>query len=547
MRRAFTLIEILISASILGLGVLGIATLFAGAARQQQIASEQTDAERVARNIDSLLESRFDRFAGIAFEDDVSLGGPYFATGQWYPIASVPFGGVAAGRERGALSLDLTDGEGSAQSAYGLRERGDVVLYQLSGDLLTENWESGLSPSDSIWANATTAPGAPGATFRPNSLRDVEDAGWATFIEEIPGGRLHPGLVIEVDVYRERKDISGITLGLEEFTTRRFEFLDPLDVTQQQADAEIWPVSPEEGLGARELVLIDAAEASSSPPAAGVSRVRVVVQQPDRPSAPYAFLDDSTDIQMRDNDVDLRFTIGRIRAVGVEVRDDRLLALDERLAYTRDDAFPGGRRPTNGVALLFRRGANANEIMTISYALEPLGRVEFDPESDIAPFVPPDTFPRLDSTGVSPDQYGLLSQVPLEVEYDSTLDEYVVRADPDEEWAIQKGQILVIGARSNQRINPQTGARPADPRDGGAISPLEIRRTRRDTGGQLIGVLSATPFQDGFEPIIENLASSERVWAWAMRDVVRSESGGDQNVDWRVRPTGARIIRFGGN
>jgi len=41
-------------------------------------------------------------------------------------------------------------------------------------------------------------------------------------------------------------------------------------------------------------------------------------------------------------------------------------------------------------------------------------------------------------------------------------------------------------------------------------------------------------------------STTVNVWAWALRPIIQGERGGDQNSQWRVRPTGARVITLGG-
>ena len=58
-RRGFTLIEVLMAAFVLAIGVLGLTALFAGAARQQQLSSQTTRAVAAARSADAFIAERF--------------------------------------------------------------------------------------------------------------------------------------------------------------------------------------------------------------------------------------------------------------------------------------------------------------------------------------------------------------------------------------------------------------------------------------------------------------------------------------------------------
>lgn len=80
--RAFTLVEVLIATFIIALGVLGLLALFAGAARQQQTATQVTLAATAARNAEAIIGNNFGRLQNAAF-----------AAGEWrpLPIASVQY------------------------------------------------------------------------------------------------------------------------------------------------------------------------------------------------------------------------------------------------------------------------------------------------------------------------------------------------------------------------------------------------------------------------------------------------------------------------
>lgn len=58
-RRGFTLIEVLMAAFVMAIGVLGLTALFAGAARQQQLSSQTTRAVAAARSADAFIAERF--------------------------------------------------------------------------------------------------------------------------------------------------------------------------------------------------------------------------------------------------------------------------------------------------------------------------------------------------------------------------------------------------------------------------------------------------------------------------------------------------------
>lgn len=77
-RRGFTLVEVLIAAFIIALGVLGLLALFAGAASQQQSATQFTAAAMLARNAEATVGASFGNLGGEP--DDPSL------VGKWRPV-----------------------------------------------------------------------------------------------------------------------------------------------------------------------------------------------------------------------------------------------------------------------------------------------------------------------------------------------------------------------------------------------------------------------------------------------------------------------------
>lgn len=78
--RGFTLVEVMMATVIIGLGVLGLLALFAGAARQQQLSTQQSTALQVTQNAAARLATRF----GTLSSPDLALLNP----NQWYAAKS---------------------------------------------------------------------------------------------------------------------------------------------------------------------------------------------------------------------------------------------------------------------------------------------------------------------------------------------------------------------------------------------------------------------------------------------------------------------------
>ncbi len=117
----FSLMEVLMAAFVMGLGVLGLTALFAGAARQQQLASQQTRSWLMSQSAEAMLADRLAPVgvmnggcqnpapepahpcADLAALDNI-------LPGVWYPVPMEDLPGGAAQANAGAfLTLNPTD------------------------------------------------------------------------------------------------------------------------------------------------------------------------------------------------------------------------------------------------------------------------------------------------------------------------------------------------------------------------------------------------------------------------------------------------------
>jgi len=567
-RGGFTLVEILIAATVLGLGVLGIATLFAGAARQQQLAFDESSTQRVTNNIDALVADRFERFGGGSFVRDEAEAGnfPYFAPGQWHPVASAPYGGAAGQSLPGSLSLDRSDNGLADQTAYGLIRGQSLALYRApwtSPDLVpnpTAAWNQPMRQD-----TFTMTPMDDPMPFTVSEMLTMSQEG--ALLRPAPTGRLHPGFTVEVRFAQEVEQIGATgpewvfdDLGGSDgqVPVLALEYLDWDDLDAAQGNTELWPEqqTPPQPQTPASIEVVSASEGMGSPPtvmrgslgAMSDSWLEFSVERPDQSDPPVSNLNAGQVVMPGYNSSGGRTLVREVRLVDPLYREDRLLSLDERIGYTRDEAFQGGRRPSRGVAQLFRRTLDGrDQLMSISYTLEPLGRVQYDPSTEI-PFVPPDTYARLYDTTQMPANYGLLSQVTLTLGYDEARGYTLTAMAVQDEWALERGQILVVARAGMNPVDPQMADR-TDPNDPGADFAVRVRRTLR-VGGNLVGVLDDSPRQSlargGPRSMLPDRMATVPVQVWALRDVVRSADGGDLDVDWRVRPTGARVVTLGG-
>jgi hypothetical protein len=374
-----------------------------------------------------------------------------------------------------------------------------------------------------------------------------------------------------VGTYNFIEDVPGLT--------KELTFANPEDITELQADPDLWPNDPDapaenlQDVGF--IYLVAPSEAGTNPDVPepphsddDYSWIQLRVQQPGSGDDPVASIE-AIQIAMPDTGIvneesdPGRIIVREIRIEDASYREDRLLSLTERLSYREDDSFPGGRRPSRGVAVLFRQTLDGrNQLMTLPYTLEPLGRVSFDEDTEL-PFVPPETFDRLYSTSNDSAEYGLLQQVELELGYDPATMRYTLTApDAADNWAIQKDQRLVVstgdpsGMGTPPRTNPVVADRSADLMSPmpGADAAVRVLFTRPDPNNSnlLQAVINdaprTSPPRGGPRAMLDVLDGTERatVWAWALRPVVRSDEGGDVETEWRVRPTGSQVITLGG-
>lgn len=135
-RGGFTLIEVLLAAFVLALGVLGLAALFAGGARQQQLATETTRASSLA---DAALAWQ-GSFGVMSSLDEDGNGLPDFDevidVGRWYALATIDSNDINDGRvslvarDAGGNLVRYDAQEGNFQPHFRKVNDTPVVLYQ---------------------------------------------------------------------------------------------------------------------------------------------------------------------------------------------------------------------------------------------------------------------------------------------------------------------------------------------------------------------------------------------------------------------------------
>ncbi|RMH26047.1 MAG: prepilin-type N-terminal cleavage/methylation domain-containing protein, partial [Planctomycetota bacterium] len=111
--RGFTLIEVMLAVVILGLGILGLAALFAGAARQQQTGAQIRQSVQIALNARTALARKLGSVEGIGPGD--------LPEGQWAWVRS-------AGIDDPSLTVSTVGTGGSGRAFFRVRAPAEVLF-----------------------------------------------------------------------------------------------------------------------------------------------------------------------------------------------------------------------------------------------------------------------------------------------------------------------------------------------------------------------------------------------------------------------------------
>ena len=137
----FTLVEVLFAVVILGLGMIGIAALFAGTARQQQVASQVTKSVTAAKNVEADAISKFATLesaeGGPCGVGNLPVNDPNYLGGAWKPMIS--------GDTWNELSLQTAPGSGTDCSLRWFRQSAPpFAFYDIAGS--TVNYPTDVTP-----------------------------------------------------------------------------------------------------------------------------------------------------------------------------------------------------------------------------------------------------------------------------------------------------------------------------------------------------------------------------------------------------------------
>lgn len=216
-------------------------------------------------------------------------------------------------------------------------------------------------------------------------------------------------------------------------------------------------------------------------------------------------------------------------AITYEWRNDQLVSLNDRLVYVDDERMPGGRRPILGYTLLSRQIQGVAQLAIFTYELEPLSAPRVDVER-FPIFQPPERVQDYSS------EQGLLRQVRMRLGWDANTGQfYVEPTDPDEAWAIDRGQLLLV----KELLTPVGGVNwGAD----GAVRVVGQRRVRTGSDTVTQGVLSDSPRILGRSPL-RSLNQTVNVLVWAMPPIAKNISDPNDDTEWSVRPVEVRVVQ----
>lgn len=309
--RAFTLIEVLIATFIIALGVLGLLALFAGAARQQQTATQVTLAATAARNAEAIIGNNFGKMQNATL-----------ASGEWrpLPIASVQFPYLTVNPNCDPLGpYFLVDS----------LEPLPLTLYQ---------WTDTLTYLSPFPATAEFI-GNPPQSF----ARDMRNIGQR---------RIDPDSVfIQVEVIYEPPLGSGQQRRVETYNYFRL----PNEIYQEDSGSLL--IFPRDGI-----------PSSISPPRPPTDYIVLDCQfscTGTQPASIYAMRIDAVT-----QNVNLYF-VNNIMLTSYKWRNDQLVSLGDRLITRFDPTAPEQSRPDVAYSLLFRRIDTASQMCVFTYQLTP--------------------------------------------------------------------------------------------------------------------------------------------------------------------------------
>ncbi len=481
--RGFTLIEVLMAAFIIGLGVLGLSALFAGAARQQQIATQTTGSVLATKNAAAILAGNF---GAIQSRSDLDINTLSNARpGVWYPVPTPT--------SESFLSVDaIDDGEVNRTLHYIVREPQRTTLYERPVNQAAVG-------QGFINANGTV----------PEPFR--------TGLRSLPHVRIDPASMPSIDVifsstannrvgYQSYINVPMDSVALY-LTDNGFpvplEWPNVFDQTVRRNHAMFFPSGAVSG---SDYIIVRVSETPIiNPDPAGIVGMRIapVISNP-------------------------TLRIERMELPEYSRRADRLISLDDRIVYRSDAAAKGGQRPDIGYAVLYRRfDSGAAQLGIFTYQLTAQdGRTLRPPTQDRAVFEPQEELGDFNN-----DRAPLRVITGVQLAYDDIEKNYYILVNADNDnvnWIAEPGQILLVRSRNNDALS-------------GADAPVRVlRRTR--VGNQFRGDLDRGPRSAGQSMVPDfNAGTRTDITVWAVQQT--ATSGSPDAGQWRLAPLDFRVLQ----
>ncbi len=522
-QRAFTLVEVMLAAVIIALGVLGLTALFAGAAKTQVDTARLTRASQAIERAADAARARFvsvgkgrlnpqSTFTIDQYDPGITVPG---VVTVWHPFAAFRDQNDPAYPSH-ALAVDprVNPTTGSLQ-LFTLVETPEMVLYE---DPLGEYGTPPgvmVKPANHAAANINLPTGAQRYQYDWRTVSVTGNPFWTTLgisrIREIPFARFEPGtLRVRFEIARQGPEADSLRV-----LSRRFVVItdaafadDPDDANVPDEDNVPAPAGQADGvfsIDRSSWMLFDRGldpRGGFQLPGATEPRARLI----------------GFSVPVRANE-----WVERIVLEPALRRVDRLLTLEERVVRNADGTH-------TGVTALWRRTRDGgHQLGMVSYVAEPVS------SGASTPFVPPES-------GPAPDR--LWRRVRLTLSYDRGAQRFTLETNQtDRAFALATGQILLVAGEGSDPSGP-----PSDP---GAESFVRVARTVIGATGRVIGYLDEPPQDRGYPLIWPNgygaatsfaqtLPNTATVAVWALAPQVRSLTP-DSRV-WRIRPIEHRVV-----
>lgn len=485
-RDAFTLIEVLIATFIFALGILGLLALFAGAAVQQQAASQVTNSVFASNAAEAVVG----RVAGrIEYRDNNNQPNPtefdnLVPRDQWKVLKHFIDAGFDANdpaTHTGTLRLrpDNTPNRASFFFVAGAPEQLPLVLYDRP-DQVTQNGGG-------------------------NYTRTGNQQPFTNRVNQFAVSRVHKESLNFIVVRTEAGTLPDPTAFRDIFYTQRTDL----------------PPAYNSPANLRTMV---AFSPSSFPGTMVDPNDFIVIDLADRPNPNYRARVE----EMRIDDVNASGGMRRVDSVIVpfyEWRSEEIVSLNDRLVFRADETRSDNRRPVLCYSLLYRRtSSDTTQMAVFTYAVRaPSPRAVFVPVESESPNDPK-----------SP-----LQRVRVRLGYDDERDEYYVEraggALPsiiqDSNFILRNGAILLIQGDPN-----------ASPPIPGSDLPVRIVDTTFDGDGNPVrGYLDRGPRANGKSYLDPLPNDTEVLQAWTIKPTVESEDG----TIWKLEPIDTRILQTG--